>query len=323
MCPEKNEIELYGRCTDVVSRSAERCVYRLGSADGEALLTVYPVFPGIEIGYYDVHASLRVADGAQRSGLIEICHCREGRIEYQSGDEFFFLSPGDLSVSVHDAARGDESFPTGHYHGISVMIDPERAPDCLSCMLEDVNVRPRAIAEKFCADSSFFAARASSSVRHIFSELYSVPEDIRKGYFKVKILELLLFLSALPVQKPAQTGYSRTQTALAHSICACLQESTEKKITVQELSQRLGASPSLINNCFRGVYGVSPAAYLRAQKMHGAARLLRETDRTVLDIAGQFGYDNASKFAKAFRGVIGVSPAEYRSGADTDSCAPA
>ena len=26
---------------------------------------------------------------------------------------------------------------------------------------------------------------------------------------------------------------------------------------------------------------------------------------------------------KAFRGVIGVSPAEYRSGADTDSCAPA
>ena len=89
MCPEKNEIELYGRCTDVVSRSAERCVYRLGSADGEALLTVYPVFPGIEIGYYDVHASLRVADGAQRSGLIEICHCREGRIEYQSGDEFF------------------------------------------------------------------------------------------------------------------------------------------------------------------------------------------------------------------------------------------
>ena len=190
-------------------------------------------------------------------------------------------------------------------------------------MLDDVNVRPRAIAEKFCADSSFFAARASSSVRHIFSELYSVPEDIRKGYFKVKILELLLFLSALPVQKPAQTGYSRAQTALAHSICACLQESTEKKITVQELSQRLGASPSLINNCFRGVYGVSPAAYLRAQKMHGAARLLRETDRTVLDIAGQFGYDNASKFAKAFRGVIGVSPAEYRSGADTDSCAPA
>ena len=50
MCPEKNEIELYGRCTDVVSRSAERCVYRLGSAGGEALLAVYAVVPGIRLG---------------------------------------------------------------------------------------------------------------------------------------------------------------------------------------------------------------------------------------------------------------------------------
>ena len=54
----------------------------------------------------------------------------------------------------------------------------------------------------------------------------------------------------------------------------------------------------------------------------GAAELLRQTNRTVLDIAGQFGYDNASKFAKAFRDVIGVSPREYRSGAEYDSCAP-
>lgn len=56
--------------------------------------------------------------------------------------------------------------------------------------------------------------------------------------------------------------------------------------------------------------------------MHSAAQLLRTSDRTVLDIAGQFGYDNASKFAKAFRSVIGVSPSAYRAGADSDSCAP-
>ncbi|MFR6406363.1 MAG: helix-turn-helix domain-containing protein [Holdemanella sp.] len=67
---------------------------------------------------------------------------------------------------------------------------------------------------------------------------------------------------------------------------------------------------------------MSPAAFLRAQKMHAAAELLRSTDRTVLDIAGQFGYDNASKFARAFRSVIGVSPNAYRSGATADSCAP-
>ena len=58
------------------------------------------------------------------------------------------------------------------------------------------------------------------------------------------------------------------------------------------------------------------------QGAEAAAELLRQTNRTVLDIAGQFGYDNASKFAKAFRDVIGVSPREYRSGTEYDSCAP-
>ena len=108
----------------------------------------------------------------------------------------------------------------------------------------------------------------------------------------------------------------------AQQVCAYLSENCERKFTMQELSAHFSASPSLINKCFSGVYGMTPPAYLRAQKMYGAAQLLRGTDRTVLDIAGQFGYDNASKFAKAFRGVIGVSPAEYRSGIDSDSCAP-
>ena len=84
-------------------------------------------------------------------------------------------------------------------------------------------------------------------------------------------------------------------------------------VTAPELARRFGVSASLLNLSFRGVYGMSPAAWIRAQKMHAAAELLRSTDRTVLDIAGQFGYDNASKFAAAFRSVYGVSPTEYRS----------
>ena len=304
------------------ARGDDYCVCRLDSTDGEALLTAYPVFPGIVISYYDVHASARVREPDTRNGLIEICHCREGRIEYQYGDEFYFLSPGDLSVSVRGGERGDECFPTGHYHGVSVTIDPQRAPECLSCLLEDVDVRPGALAEKFCTGAPFFVTRSSREVSHIFAELYTVPENIRKGYFKVKILELLLFLSALPADPPKKRGYTRSQIALARQVCAYLAENREQNLTMQKLSAHFAASPSLINKCFSGVYGMTPPAFLRAQKMYGAAQLLRGTDRTVLDIAGQFGYDNASKFARAFRSVVGVSPAEYRNGIDCESCAP-
>ena len=175
--------------------------------------------------------------------------------------------------------------------------------------------------EKFCANGGYFAARSSASVEHIFSELYSVPEEIRKGYFKVKVLELLLFLSALPTER-RRPAYSGAQVRLASAVSEYLLSATEERPTTAELSAKFHASATQILQSFQGVYGMSPAAFLRAQKMHAAAELLHSTDRTVLDIAGQFGYDNASKFARAFRSVIGVSPNAYRSGATADSYAP-
>ena len=232
-----------------------------------------------------------------------------------------FLRPETSPSCSREDGPGAACFPTGHYHGITVTLDPKRAPDCLSCILQDVDVRPGALAEKFCAGSGCFVARSSARVEHIFSELYAVPDDLRRGYFKVKVLELLLFLSALDVPGEKRV-YSGAQVRLAQSARDLLLQSTEDDLTTAELAQKLGASASQLAASFRGVYGMTPAAFLRAQKMHGAAQLLRTSDRTVLDIAGQFGYDNASKFARAFRSVIGVSPSAYRAGAERDSCAP-
>lgn len=36
--------------------------------------------------------------------------------------------------------------------------------------------------------------------------------------------------------------------------------------------------------------------------------MLEHTDKPVVEIAGEHGYDNSSKFASAFRSVKGVSP---------------
>ena len=112
------------------------------------------------------------------------------------------------------------------------------------------------------------------------------------------------------------------EKARLEQVKARLLAEPDRTLTLKSLSQQFNVSEAQIKSSFTGVYGMSPAAYARSQRMHGAAALLRETDRTVLDIACQFGYDNASKFARAFRDVIGVSPREYRAGAEYDSCAP-
>ena len=46
--------------------------------------------------------------------------------------------------------------------------------------------------------------------------------------------------------------------------------------------------------------------------MNAAALQLIHTERTVTDIASEFGYDNTSKFSAAFAKIMGETPAEYR-----------
>lgn len=297
------------------------CVYKLASATGTALLSSYAVFPGISILYLDVHdeniSRLLLPD----SNLFTVMHCCEGRLEYEYNKNYHFLSQGDLSVGMSGILEGRLLFPTRHFHGICVVISPERAPQCLSCFLKDVNVQPERLIEKFRALQEPFVTRSSQSVEHIFSELYHVPREIQKGYFKVKILELMLFLSVCPVGN-VRRSYSSSQIELAKQVASYLECNADRKVTTAELSRIFCAAAPTICAAFIGVYGKSPAAYLRAQKMHVAAALLRSTDRTVLDIAGECGYDNASKFARTFREIIGVSPNAYRIGTDSDSCAP-
>ena len=222
----------------------EHTVRRETPDGGQAAVTLYPVFPGIDIHYHDVHAASCPLEPAA-PGVLEISHCREGRMEYRLGSRYFYLAPGDLSVARQDVLPTLAAFPTGHYHGITVTVDPGLAPRCLSCFLEDVEVQPAALAEKFCAAGGYFAARSSRRVEHVFSELYQVPEDLRRGYLKVKILELLLFLSALEVPAQLQAaapGLSRGQVSLARKTADYLLANTESKVTVQELSRHFGAS---------------------------------------------------------------------------------
>lgn len=314
MSVTKREKELYGSDVEIVRREENCTVFRIANDSGDVVMTSFEVFPGIHLVYNDVHIRQCGIERADIGDIIEINHCREGRIECEFRNEFFYLCQGDVSISRKKDAGHDSYFPGSHYHGISIMIDVERTPDCLSCFLKDVDVRPSALIDKFCSGNTCFVMRAKPELEHVFSELYSVPESIRKGYFKVKVLEILLFLSGVDScdEQSERMSVPKSKVILAKRVCRYLTEHMDSRFTVDQLSEYFHVSGTQIKNSFKSVYGTSMYSFVRTQKMQEAALMLKRSNRTILDIAGQFGYDNGSKFAKAFRDVMGVSPAEYR-----------
>lgn len=276
-----------------------------------------PVFPGIELVYRDGTAggAAEGTIGYGSGGLMGICHCREGRMEWEDSGGFRYAEQGDLLIARLGGGFRDCRFPEGRYRGISVLLDVDRAPRCLSCYLEDVAVCPRALERKFCSGRDCCIVRANPSVEHIFSEMYAVPEEIRKGYLKIKVLEVLLFLSALDVgqEGTGQRTVTKSQADLARQVECYLVSHMESRVTLEQLAGRFHVSETYIRSCFKNVYGVSVGSFIRARKMESAASMLEHTDKSVLEIAGIHGYDNGSKFAGAFREVMGMTPKDYRS----------
>lgn len=287
---------------------------KLRNGQGDAVITSYQVFPGIELDFYSVHTDSFFLGSEEKGDFMEICHCREGRMEQEREQGSVYIMPGDLSVLTRGQRLDRYSFPLCHYHGISICIDMDAAPECLSCFLEDVNVRPKELAKRLCGKEGCFIVRSQDYIEHIFSELYSVPESCKKGYFKVKILELLLVLGSIdPAEnRVSSQSLSKMQADLAREAAAYLAGNLDGKVTVTELTERFHVSQTHLQNAFKGVYGVPVSSYIRILKMQSAALRLIHTDTAVLDIAAEFGYSNAGKFASAFHRIMGETPGEYR-----------
>ena len=291
-------------------------IFSMKSDSGEVMQTCYNVFSGINVIYNDIRLKNSFACKPEKNGrFIEINYCQKGRLEHCAGDELFYISSGDISIHKPVSEMYEEKYPTGHYQGITIQLDLDRTPHCFSEILEDITIQPEQLAEKFrLNEQRFYIMRQFPNIQHIFSGFYDIPDGIRKGYLKVKALELLLFLSTIKPEKikPEQRSFTAAKEELARKISAYICDNLSEQITLLSLSERFSVSEYSIKTAFRDVYGMTAAEYIRTQRMNKAAVLLSTSDITVLEAAAQTGYENGSKFAAVFRKTMGMTPCAYR-----------
>lgn len=185
-------------------------VFQFRNETGEGSITIYEVFPGVALAYNDFH--MRYYDSEFRPGRDVFCidHCREGRLEYAAkNDAYAYVEAGDLKLDRRLTHTGRFEMPLSHYHGAMVSIDMETACRTLPKEIKDFPVNLRALQMKFCGDTYPMVIHGSPSIEHIFGELYAVPEKIKRPYFKIKILELLLYLEALELPENAEEKHTK------------------------------------------------------------------------------------------------------------------
>jgi transcriptional regulator GlxA family with amidase domain len=71
-------------------------------------------------------------------------------------------------------------------------------------------------------------------------------------------------------------------------------------------------SPRNFARAFQREIGVTPAAYVEAQRVEEARRLLETADLSVAEVAAACGFGRVETMHRAFRRGVRVSPGQYR-----------
>ncbi len=114
--------------------------------------------------------------------------------------------------------------------------------------------------------------------------------------------------NALTLQKENTSGISL--------IKAYINEHLSEELSRGTLAEIVYLNPDYMARLFKKQVGVSIGSYILQQRIKKAKSLLRQTNKTINEIAHLAGYNNFSYFSQIFHKKVGLTPNEYRNNVD-------
>lgn len=93
-----------------------------------------------------------------------------------------------------------------------------------------------------------------------------------------------------------------------------IQQHLDQELPLDRLAKVAHFSPYHFHRLFRALVGETLSEYVRRLRLESAAVALKNTDKSVLQIALDAGYGTHEAFTRAFHQMFDVSPTQYRAG---------
>lgn len=97
-----------------------------------------------------------------------------------------------------------------------------------------------------------------------------------------------------------------------HGIVDYIQAHYREGITKADMARVADISISTLERLFRKTFGITPGQYVRKIRLNAACQLIRETDRSLADIARTCGFFDQTSMTHSFRTELKITPNRYR-----------
>lgn len=113
--------------------------------------------------------------------------------------------------------------------------------------------------------------------------------------------------------RPADLNYRHPQAALVREVCELVER--EESLTLTEIAERVGRSPSYVQRTVRNTLGISPREYRNARRRSRFRDQLRG-GRGVTAAQYEAGFASSSRLYEGADRFLGMTPARYRRGGE-------
>jgi AraC family transcriptional regulator, ethanolamine operon transcriptional activator len=183
--------------------------------------------------------------------------------------------------------------------------------------LNQSSVLPRAMQSHLLKVGEDQRLRLQGLVQQILHEASSAPAILvnptSSESIRIAVLDALADICSTHEPVERTPGRQMSHYRIVREVRRYLLQNHDEPVTIVDLCQRFQVSRRTLQYAFQHVMGMNPNAYLRAIRLNGVRRCLRNPNSTVSSVqqaAANWGFWHLSQFARDYRSLFGELPSE-------------
>lgn len=155
-------------------------------------------------------------------------------------------------------------------------------------------------------------------IKRVINEIFKESEGKNTAYFQIVksqlgiLVALLLRIYGITLDADMVVGDKRY--VYIEKSMEYINDNIGEKFTLTHLADLAHMSPRYYCTFFKKVNGISPWEYITRKKIVMAQEILSSTDKTIIEVAFECGFNTAANFNRAFKKHVGYTPSEFKKG---------
>lgn len=269
---------------------------------------------------YSIHDQIL---GKHRHEYMQINYVFHGKGKHIIGDHAFEIIKGDIFVIPpyipHNISAGEDSLGIFEFEFEPEYINQNfESIENVESFFDFAYIEPFLVSESNVKPRLNLVGKQQVEVENILNEaLYEF--NTRNAGFVLLVKSLLLKLLVLVGREftkdlessETRSIFDRHRDSIFNSI-KYINENYAEDMNCEDIARKFMLSKSYYSYLFKSITSKTFTEYVNGIRISKAMEILKKTDKRVVDICYETGFNNVNHFNRLFRQHVGMAPLAYR-----------